>query len=169
MKDKEVLRQEFNRVILENYKMIYHLFFRMLKDHDEAKDLTQDTFFKAYKKYNSFRHESSVSTWLYRIAVNTGINYLKRKKYIAERTKGEATMVNAGTDPDVSVEFDYSALTNAISKLSPRQQSVVILRVYQNLPFRQIANIVGGTENAAKVNFSHAIKNLRSILKGVKK
>lgn len=169
MKDEEVLRQEFNKVILENYKMIYHLFLRMLKDHDEAKDLTQDTFFKAYKKYNSFRHESSVSTWLYRIAVNTGINYLKRRKYIAERTERDGTLVDVGSDSGTSLEIDHAALAKAISKLSPRQQSVVILRVYQNLPFKQIASIMGGTENAAKVNFSHAIKNLRGILKGVRK
>ncbi|MBO8130851.1 MAG: RNA polymerase sigma factor [Candidatus Marinimicrobia bacterium] len=162
-RDRYLNQEEFNRIILENYKMIYLLFLRMLRDYEEAKDLTQDTFLKAYKKINTFRGNSSISTWLYRIAINTGINHIKKRKRYVNNYEKEPT--HEDNNDQISVtKYDRRILLKAISKLPKKQQSIVILRVFHNLPFKQIASIIDSTENAAKVNFSHAIKNLRNYL-----
>ncbi len=156
----------FNELVLENHQKIYSLFRRMVQTHDEADDLTQETFIKVYKNFSKFKFQSSPYTWIYRIAVNTGINYLHRKKvkqfFGLERVKD----MQSSNDPAVSNECNI-ALRQAVAKLSPKQQIVVLLRSFQELPFKQIAVIMDSTENAAKVNFSHALKSLREVLRNM--
>jgi len=152
----------FNRLVLENQEKIYTLFRRMVASHQDADDLTQETFIKVYKNLAKFRRDSSVYTWIYRIAINTGINYLRRKrarKFIGldsinlhTEDRGPADLRGAG-----------SLLNQAIRDLSSRQQLVIILRSYQGLSFKEIARLMDSTENAAKVNYSHALKRLRTI------
>ena len=67
--------ESFNRLVLENQEKIFSLFRRMVSSYDEADDLTQETFIKVYKNISKFRSESTAYTWIYRIAVNTGLNY----------------------------------------------------------------------------------------------
>jgi len=153
----------FNELVLENHQKIYSLFRRMVQTHDEADDLTQETFIKVYKNFSKFRFQSSPYTWIYRIAVNTGINYLRGKKvkqfFGLERIKN----LQSSDNPAVSDERN-AVLRQAVARLSPKQQMVVLLRSFQELPFKQIAVITDSTENAVKVNFSHALRSLREVL-----
>lgn len=155
--------QQFNRIVLENHTKIYSLFRRMVASHDEADDLTQETFIKVYKNLSKFRGDSTAFTWIYRIAVNTGINYLRKQR--ARRMVG---LNPTFSDREDNTRFDGKVsgalLRKAIGKLSPKQQLVVLLRSYQELPFKQIATVMDSTENAAKVNYAHALKNLKKIL-----
>lgn len=156
----------FNRLVLENQEKIYSLFRRMVASHDEADDLTQETFIKVYKNLSKFRRESAPFTWIYRIAVNTGINYLRRQK--ARQYIG-LDYANLKSSDDVihNSELTTRLLQKAIKKLSPKQQMVIILRSYQGLPFKDVANMMESTENAAKVNFSHALNNLKGVLENM--
>lgn len=156
----------FNRLVLENQEKIYSLFRRMVASHDEADDLTQETFIKVYKNLSKFRCESTPFTWIYRIAVNTGINYLRRQK--ARQYVGlDYANLKSGDNVIHNSELSTHLLQNAIKKLSPKQQMVIILRSYQGLSFKEVANIMELTENAAKVNFSHALKNLKNVLENM--
>ncbi|HDP67924.1 MAG TPA: sigma-70 family RNA polymerase sigma factor [Candidatus Marinimicrobia bacterium] len=161
---KETVRQtdaeSFNRLVLENQEKIYALFRRMVSSHDEADDLTQETFIKVYKNLSKFRHDSSAYTWIYRIAVNTGLNFLRRRK--ARQTIGfEKVELAAETgNPDIA-DFKNEALKKVLAQLPSKQQMVIILRTYQGLAFRDIGRIMDITENAAKVNYIHALKNMR--------
>jgi len=154
----------FNELVLENHQKIYSLFRRMVQTHDEADDLTQETFIKVYKNFSKFKFQSSPYTWIYRIAVNTGINYLRGKKvkrfFSLERVKD----IPLSDNPAVSDECN-TVLRQAVAKLSPKQQMVVLLRSFQELPFKQIAIVTDSTENAVKVNFSHALKSLKRIIR----
>jgi len=162
----EQLRQsneeKFNRMVIENHQKIYSMFRRMVPSHDEADDLTQETFIKVYKNLSKFRNESSAYTWIYRIAVNTGLNYLRRQK-IRQTVGLEKINVPAENNHSHSGEFQNVYLENAIKKLPSKQQMVIILRSYQGLTFREIGKIMDSTENAAKVNYAHALKNLKRI------
>jgi RNA polymerase sigma factor (sigma-70 family) len=153
----------FNRLVLENQEKIYTLFRRMVRTHDEADDLTQETFIKVYKNLSKFRYESTPFTWIYRIAVNTGLNYLRRQK--ARQYIGlDAVTLKSDTTEKKASELSSGFLRNALNKLSPRQRMVIILRSYQGLAFKDIGRLMDSTENAAKVNYSHALKNLRKTL-----
>ena len=156
----------FNELVLQNHQRIYGLFRRMVSNHEEADDLTQDTFIKVYKKLAAFKHQSSLSTWIYRIAVNTGLNHLRKMK--SRQFIGLDNVANI-KDPDNSNNSREQRviLNKAIAKLPSKQQMVVLLRSFQELPFKEIAAIMDSTENAAKVNFSHAIVRLKSILENM--
>lgn len=154
----------FNEIVLENHEKIYRLFRKMVDTHEEADDLTQDTFVKAYKNFPKFRFQSSPYTWIYRIAVNTGINYLKKKKTIQFLRLENTENIQSDDRQNHQGMWNNPILRKAIFKLPSKQQMVIILRSYQELPFKEIAKIMDSTENAVKVNFSHAIKNLRKIL-----
>lgn len=155
--------RNFNQVVLANQPKIFGLFRRMVGSHEEANDLTQDTFIKVYRNLDKFRGSSSIDTWIYRIAINTGLNYLRRQR--ARQMLGldildrKVSVEEQSTNPATS-----TILRRAIAKLPARQQMVVILRSYQELPFKEIAAILNMTENNAKVNYSHALKSLRRIL-----
>lgn len=174
-KEKDNLKQDnvgpynadsFNRLVLENQEKIYSLFRRMVASHDDADDLTQETFIKVYKNLSKFRRESAPFTWIYRIAVNTGINYLRRQK--ARQYIGlDSIDLKSGDDVIYDSELTNSLLQKAIKKISLKQQMVIILRSYQGLSFKEVAYIMDSTENAAKVNFSHALKNLKRVLENM--
>lgn len=152
----------FNRMVLENQEKIYSMFRRMVSSHDEADDLTQETFIKVYKNMSKFRNDSSAYTWIYRIAVNTGLNYLRRQK-IRQTVGLDKVNVVAENDHSHSSELQNIYLKKAIKKLPSKQQMVIILRSYQGLAFKEIGRIMESTENAVKVNYSHALKNLNKI------
>lgn len=154
--------ESFNRLALENQARIYSLFRRMVFSHDEADDLTQETFIKVYKNLSKFRNESSAYTWIYRIAVNTGLNYLRRQK--VRQTIG-LDKIDLVADNNSSEDFELKSiyLKKALKKLPAKQQMVIILRIYQGLAFKDIGKIMDSTENAAKVNYAHALKSLRKI------
>lgn len=154
--------ESFNRLVLENQEKIFSLFRRMVSSHDEADDLTQETFIKVYKNLSKFRNDSSAYTWIYRIAVNTGLNYLRRQK--ARQTIG-LDNIDLAADNTGSGDFELTnaALKKALKKLPSKQQMVIVLRTYQGLAFKDIGRIMDSTENAAKVNYAHALKNLRKM------
>ena len=156
----------FNELVLENHQKIYSLFRRMVQTHDEADDLTQETFIKVYKNFSKFKFQSSPYTWIYRIAVNTGINYLRGKKVKQFFGLEKVKNLPSSDNPAVSDERN-TVLRQAVAKLSPKQQMVVLLRSFQELPFKQIAIITGSTENTVKVNFSHALKSLKRIIRNM--
>jgi RNA polymerase sigma factor (sigma-70 family) len=152
----------FNRLVLENQEKIYTLFRRMVATHQDADDLTQETFIKVYKNLTKFRRDSSVYTWIYRIAINTGINYLRRKR-ARQFVRLDSIDLRAENRGPAGLRGTSSLLNQAIRNLSSRQRMVIILRSYQGLSFKEIARLMDSTENAAKVNYSHALKRLRTI------
>jgi RNA polymerase sigma-70 factor (ECF subfamily) len=154
--------QSFNILVRENHQRIYCLFRRMVGNNAEADDLTQETFIKVYQSLSKFRQESSIQTWIYRIAINKGLNHLRRMK-IRQTLGLEYADTAAEQGESKNSATGRELLRPAIAKLPPRQQMVVILRSFQELSFREIANILNMSENAAKVNYSHALKNLRQV------
>ena len=151
-------------MVLDYHPKIYSLFRRMVPTHDEADDLTQETFIKVYKNLNKFERQSSMYTWIYRIAVNTGLNYLRKQKL---RQNLGVEMLSHWMPQKEEQDTDgnqRSLLRQAVAKLPGRQQMVILLRSFQDLSFREVAAAMESTENAAKVNYSHALRNLRKIL-----
>lgn len=162
-------RRAFDELVRHYQKPIYHLAYRYLRSEADAKDLTQRTFLKVYGALPRFRAEASFRTWIYRIAINLCLNELR------DRRRGEASdrpeVIEQALAPPPDVEsLDAQArgawLRRAIASLPPKQRMVLELRIYDELPFREVAELVGSTENAAKVNFHHAVKRLRALVEG---
>jgi len=158
--ERQEYEEKFNRLVLDNHQKIYGLFRKMTHSHAEANDLTQETFIKVHKKFYQFKGRSSIDTWIYRIAVNQGINFLKRRK--AKRFLGLDQVKDLPAEEEHNPTTGNKAIVQqAIAQLPSKQQMVVTLRTYQELPFKKIAKLMDMSENSAKVNYSHALKNLK--------
>ncbi|HMA62466.1 MAG TPA: RNA polymerase sigma factor [bacterium] len=156
-------QQEFNKIVDKNSDKIYGLFMKMTGSHDIADELTQKTFIKVYDNLSTFRGDSELSTWIYRIAVNVGKNHLRKEK--AKKLIGLDKIKSLSEENNVQLNSDIkNKIHEAVQKLSPKQNMVMLLRGFQDLPYKQIGAIMGISENSAKVNYSHALKNLKKYL-----
>jgi RNA polymerase sigma-70 factor (ECF subfamily) len=154
-------------ILIERYRnSIYALAFRMLRNHEDASDISQDVFFKAYEALATFKKKSSFHTWLYRIATNSCINYLR--KYSAQHQIELATYHTAkeADTLDSLYKLELQDVVNtAIEKLPEKQKATVILRVCEGLSHREVSQKLECSVGTAKANYFHAIRNLRRFMK----
>jgi len=162
--------QAFNILTLRYQEKIYWVVRRMIPDHDEADDIVQDVFIRAYHSLKSFKGESSVYTWLYRIAVNLSLNEIRRKKIRKTFSLDESTTGQHRTDDDTPVEAmereeQSQMIRDAIERLQEKQKKVFILRYYEELPYEEIAKIVQTSVGGLKANYFHAVRKIGEYVK----
>jgi RNA polymerase sigma-70 factor (ECF subfamily) len=160
-------REAFDVIVERHRRSVYQLCYRFVGNHEDASDLAQDVFVRAYRGLQKFRGHSSLATWLYRIGVNVCLNRVSTKKpqtesidarqHVDERTPGPADELLRG---EKAVE-----VRTAIARLPEKQRATVILRVYHELPHDEIAKILGSSVGAVKANFFHALANLKKQLR----
>ncbi|MFO1462747.1 MAG: RNA polymerase sigma factor [bacterium] len=152
----------FNRLVQRYQRPIYYLALRMLRVPEDADDVTQKTFVKAFRALGGFRFESSFKTWLSAIAINLCRTELMRaKRPMDELPENLPDRGHEERRVEEERAFQRAHLEAALERLPPRQKEVVTLRIYQELPFKEIAKALNSTETAVKVNFHHAMKSLR--------
>jgi len=136
---------------------------KYVRNREDAKDLTQETFIKAYNSLRSFRGESGLYTWIYRIAVNLAINFKTRSKISSFRSIDNTIGIYSHNSPadDILKNELSGKIDESVSKLPERQKMVFVLRYYDEKPYSEIAEILGTTEGGAKANYHHAVRKLR--------
>ncbi len=155
--------KSFDKLVEIHLHNVFGFFLKITRDEMVAEDLSQDVFMKLYRNLKNFRHESSFSTYLYRINMNTANTWITRNKWknilhidqVPDR--GEIDRTN-------EEEWKRKELWDGISKLPKKQRTVVMLRISDSLSYKEISNITGMSEGSAKVNYHHAIKRLKEIL-----
>jgi RNA polymerase sigma-70 factor, ECF subfamily len=153
-------------VLVERYqRRIYFAARKMVNgDHDEADEIAQDTFVKAYEALGSFRGESQFYTWIYRIMMNAVIyRQRKRKAHTMVELDDVATVLESDdASPHEGVERqEMTALIEAaIATLPPKQREVFLMRFYDEMPYEDIATIVGTSVGGLKANYFHAAKKV---------
>jgi RNA polymerase sigma-70 factor (ECF subfamily) len=159
-------REAFDEIVRRHRRHVYVLCFRFVSNHEDAADLAQDVFVRAFRGLGRFKHDASLGTWLYRITVNTCLNHKALRRLETEPVEaGEHVDVRVMSPVDAVVRQENAiAVRRAIRQLPPRQRATLILRIYQDLSHEEIARILGGTVGAAKTNFFHALGNLRRLL-----
>ncbi|MBZ0271349.1 RNA polymerase sigma factor [bacterium] len=153
----------FSEIMTRYRRMVYFVALKFVGNHDDADEVTQKTFVSAYRNLAGFEGRSSLKTWLYRIAVNYSKNLVRdRKRREGEEVKD--TMASYSPDPTEPMEQDEKRqqVAEMVETLPPRQKQVLKLRVGGELSFAQIAEILGCSVSAAKVNYHYAVKALRS-------
>ena len=151
----------FEALVERHQRRIYGLALRVLRDHDQADEATQRTFVRAWERLRTFRAEASFATWLHHITMNEcrDILHAGRRRVSLDDVPEERLATDRETPAPVG-----RRLAALVADLPPRQRSVLALRVFGELPFADIAAAEGITENAAKVNFHHAIRRLQGWL-----
>jgi len=161
----------FGRLVREHQRSVFGLALRMARgDEQFARDITQRTFEQAWKGRASFRGDASFKTWVLRIATNLGRNELRRAwrhREVVPVTDGEGNDVGrseATALEDMARDEARGALRGALDALPDRQREVALLRIYDDLTFAEVGDVLGITANNAKVNFHHAVKRLKQLL-----
>lgn len=158
-------RAAFAQWVQQHQRPLFAVVWRYVKNDQDAQDVVQAAFVRAWQGLPNFRADASLRTWLYRIAVNLALNH-KRD------ARGHATVEIPEHAPSADqhpvermAEGEmHDRLLAAVDKLPQKQRLVVELRVQQALSFREVADVVESTEDSAKANFHHAIKRLRTML-----
>jgi RNA polymerase sigma-70 factor (ECF subfamily) len=152
------------RQLIETYqKRVYQVIRRMVLIHEDADDLTQNTFIKAYRYLDKFEGNSSVFTWLYRIATNEALTFLEKKKKRSffslddHQEKLESYLDHPG---NLSGDQIQARLQKAILKLPEKQRLVFHLKYQEELTYEQMAEITGTSTGALKASYHHAVKKI---------
>ncbi len=150
-----------------HYRSVYEMAYRVLGEPELAADATQDTFVKAINALDRFRGESSLRTWLLRIATNTARSVGRRKTSRREvELVPETQAATGGSDPEQEtfVRSEAERAARALQELPEKQRLAVSFRVYQGLSHREIGEVLGSSEGAARVNYHLGLKRLRELL-----
>ena len=166
------------RTFYELYKdLTYNVCYRILNNKDDAEDATQDVFIKVFKSIKKFRGDAKLSTWLYQIAVNISLNYARRKKIVAFLSldfllgKEEYFSDTSSASPYAELEKNESEMQvqQAIDALPARQRTAVILQRYEELSYKEIAEVMKTSLSAVESLLHHAKENLADELLNRKK
>ncbi len=163
-KDK---RKEFSQLVRLHQREVYFFVRKMVLNHDDANDITQNTFIKAWKGLSSFRKESKFSTWVMRIAYNESINFLNKKK----RIFGISLKDVQAELPSVLAEDRYYTgdeiqriLQTAVATLPEKQKAVFVLRYFENKKYEEIAAVTGTSIGSLKASFHHAKNKVKEFV-----
>lgn len=155
----------FGELVRRHQRGVYFLCLRYLRHEEDAADLTQRALLRSYEKLGSFAGRSAYRTWLYRIAVNLCLNRIRdrdRRPTVGLEPHTGAQEAHQHSDLDRAQR--RAQLRQAVDKLPPKQRMTVILRIYQELPFAEVAEIMENSVGSAKVNYHHAMKRLKTLM-----
>ena len=162
-------RDAFNELVRSTYRDIYALAFRLTGNRDDAADVVQDAYVRAYRAIRRFRGDSSFSTWMYRITSNCASTHLSRRnRQRTEELTNDAPIVDLRPEQDPSLRAEAAVLRHhidrAVRSLPERLRQVVVLRDRHDLSHSEIAAELGITTSAAKVRLHRARQRLRTML-----
>ena len=161
-------RQAFTELMRRHQQKIYWTVRRIVVDHAEADDVTQETFVKAFLSLGDFRGDSSFYTWLYRIAVNMSLNAV-RKRQVVEYLR-ESEIINRlfpqQVNPQQEVEFREveSQLQLAVATLPDKQRAVFVMRFFEEMSYEEIGKVLKTSVGGLKANYFHALKKVQEFL-----
>jgi RNA polymerase sigma-70 factor (ECF subfamily) len=160
-------REAFDQIVARHRRLVYQVCYRFVGNHEDATDLAQEVFLRAYRALGRFKGDASVGTWLYRIAVNLCLNKVSSR---APRTESiDERHALPAHEPDAVSQLMRAERAGqvraAIAKLPRKQRATLILRVYRELSHQEIAQVLGNSVGAVKANFFHALSNLRRLLR----
>lgn len=160
-------RDAFDVIVVRYRRTVYQLCYRFAGNHEDASDLSQEVFLRAFRGLRTFKGRSSFSTWLYRVGVNVCLSRVKRTgPATTVIEEGEMRADASETAPERVLRRERAArMRAAIARLPRKQRATVILRMYHDLPHQEIARILGSSVGAVKANLFHALGNLRKLLR----
>lgn len=167
----DIKENVFEQIYNENVSKIYLFIYKMCGDSDLAEELTQETFLRSFAAFPSYRGESKVYTWLAAIAKNTYFTYLKKNKLYMDAIPLEEAVVhffsneNNLQDGDFLKEDIYNAMRELVYELPDKYKETVLLRIYAEMSFKEVAETMGISENSAKVLYFRAKNKLKERLK----
>jgi len=179
--DKEIIdsflggnNNAFNIIVLKYQKRVYWTIRRMVIDHDDADDITQEVFVKLYSSLKDFRGESTLFTYLYKMSINYSLNHIKKNKNKMQRETPidedftEKYSDKSDSDNNLDSAGKSRIIAEAILVLPEQQRAVFNMRFYDEMTYEEISQILNKSVGGLKANYFHAFKKIQTFLKGKK-
>jgi RNA polymerase sigma-70 factor (ECF subfamily) len=172
--DHELIKQfqagkqsAYDGLVKRHLQTTYLFFLKFTKDPMDAEDLAQDVFIKLFQSLHNFRFEAAFTSYLYRIQLNAANSFIRKarwKKYLHL----DQTTETGSYDQKLEQEWSKKEIWNLVATLPKMQRMVIIMRIAQDLPYKDISGILGISEGSAKVNYHHGISQLKNRFKDAK-
>jgi RNA polymerase sigma-70 factor (ECF subfamily) len=166
-------KQAFRELVEAYKKKVYYLAFDLVGNQSDAEDISQDVFLKAYRSFGTFKRDARLGAWLYRITYNTAIDHLRRRGISAEAVDEAVLEANLdrvarempapAMDPARTAESELlqRRIACALEKVSPQEKAVFLLRHYEDLMLKDIAEALGLSLGSVKSYLFRAVKKLQ--------
>ena len=168
LQDSTRQREAFECIVKEYSEQLYWQIRRMVLSHDDANDILQNTFIKAWMNIDYFRGEAKMSTWLYRIALNECLTFLNKQRANTLLSIDDIHTELANkleTDPYFDGDETQRMFLKAVHTLPAKQQMVFNLKYFKEMKYEEISEILGTSIGALKASYHHAIKKIENFLK----
>ena len=176
MEDKELLAKirdpnsrnyGFNLLVRKYQEKIYWTIRKMVVDHEDANDITQEVFIKVWKNLDKFRADAQLFTWIYRIATNECLNFLKKKKRwffvpLGDIESELSEMLD--NSPFIKGDDIQKKLHKALLTLPDKQRLVFNMKYFDDMNYKQIADITLTSVGSLKASYHHAVKKIEQLL-----
>ena len=164
LQDEKTAARAFETLLKTFSEPVYWQIRRMVMNHDDANDVVQNVFIKAWSNLHNFRGEAKLSTWLFKIAVNESINFINKEKHRIQ-SSGETddeTVLLKNLEADSYFDGDalQLELQQAIARLPEKQRIVFNMRYYDEMKYEEMSEILGTSVGALKASYHHAVKKL---------
>ena len=166
LKDKNLRAAAFSVIVKEHSEEIYRHIRRMVLVHEDADDIAQNTFIKAWMNIDTFQGKSRISTWLYRIAINETLTFLNKNKgtLVALDTPEGAIAEQLESDTFFNGDKADAMLQEAIARLPEKQRLVFNMKYYDDLKYEEISAILDTSVGALKASYHIAVKKIEDFL-----
>ena len=159
----------FDEVMIRHQRRIYRVCYRFVNNREDAMDLAQDVFIKAFEHLKSFRRESSLKTWLCQIAMNHCINHVKKHSQVFVEVSDYIGSVRASVQLQIEDREEREQFRRLVKELPPKQKAILELRIHEQLSYEEIAKISGRSVSTIKASVFFALEKLRELVKHANK
>lgn len=167
--------QAFEELTSSYYTKVYNICYRMLNNSEDASEQAQETFIKVYKNIKKFKGNCSFSTWIYRIATNVCLDYLRKNKNKKDisleqntfediKVKDRLISNNLGPEKVAEINAQRRAINQALSQMNEKNRLIILLRDFNGFSYEEIANILQSPVGTVKSRISRARAELRDLL-----
>ncbi|PZX60832.1 RNA polymerase sigma factor [Hydrotalea sandarakina] len=169
-KEPATKERAFTAIVKKYQEKLYWHVRRMVINHEDANDVLQNVFIKAWRGLENFREDSQLYTWLYRIATNESLTYLEQQKRKGALSFDE---MESGLSNKIKADENFNAnqlewkLQLAIQQLPEKQRVVFNLRYFDEMPYEEMSKVLDTSEGALKASYHHAAKKIEEIIKNM--
>ena len=167
IQDEKTVNYGFNLLMDKYQEKVYWVIRRMVIEHDSADDIAQETFVKVWKNIESFKGDSKLYTWIYRIATNEALNHLRKKKRRFFLPIGDVEHeLSSSLDTDIYYSGDQIQLKlqKALLKLPEKQRLVFNMKYFEEMKFKDIAEVMDVSVGSLKAQYHHAVKKIEKFI-----
>jgi RNA polymerase sigma-70 factor (ECF subfamily) len=158
----------FDELMIRYERQIYRVCYRYVDNRDDAMDLAQEVFIKAFEHLPAFRGESSLKTWLYRIAINHCINHVKKHSQEFVEISEYTAASRSSVQHDLEDQEQRDHFRRLVRRLPPKQKAILELRINEHLSYEEIARMSGRSVSTIKASVFFALDKLRKLVKDPK-